>query len=153
MIETKDTLIVFFMTFGTILYRSIMSVSIIPVICYYNGQIVRTKADVEYEGSKTFNAPLNILVECMFQQLIDMIYSKTTIDKRRFNLVLICKYSLISGNRFQHFPIRDDSSVREMLNLVMSHPDSRSDQIGGSEPVSGCDNIYWHSLSDFIFQS
>ena len=95
-----------------------MSVSTIPVICYYNGQIVRTKTNVEYEGSKTFIAPLKIPVECTFQQLIDMIYSKTTIDKRRFKLVLICKYPLRNGNRFQPFPVRDDSSVCEMLNLV-----------------------------------
>ena len=58
-----------------------MSVSTIPVICYYNGQIVRTKTNVEYEGSKTFIVSLKIPVECTFQQLIDMIYSKTTIDK------------------------------------------------------------------------
>ena len=50
-----------------------MSVSTIPVICYYNGQIVRTKTNVEYEGSETFIAPLKIPVECTFQQLIDMI--------------------------------------------------------------------------------
>ena len=57
-----------------------MSVSTIHVICYYNGQIVRTKTDVEYEGRKTVIEPLDIPVECTFQQLIDMIYSKTTID-------------------------------------------------------------------------
>ena len=91
-----------------------MSVSTIPVICNYNGQIVRTKTDVKYEGSKTFIALLKIPVECTFQQLIDTIYSKTTIDKRRFKLVLICKYPLRSGNNFQPFPVRDDSSV----NLV-----------------------------------
>ena len=34
------------------MYRSNMSVSTIPVICYYNGQIVRTKTDVEYEEAK-----------------------------------------------------------------------------------------------------
>ena len=50
-----------------------MSVSTIPVICYYNGQIVRTKTDVKYEGSENFIAPLKILVEFTFQQLIDMI--------------------------------------------------------------------------------
>ena len=83
-----------------------MSVSTIPVICYYNGQIVRTKTDVEYKGSETFIVPLKIPVECTFQQLIDMIYSKTTIDKRRFKLVLICKYPLRSGNKFQPFLVR-----------------------------------------------
>ena len=100
------------------MYRSNMSVSTIPVICYYNGQIVRTKTDVEYEGSETCIAHLKIQIECTFQQLIDMIYSKTIIDKRRFKLVLICKYPLRNGNRFQPFPVRDDSSVREMLDLV-----------------------------------
>ena len=95
-----------------------MSVSTIPVICYYNGQMVRTKTDVEYEGSETCIAPLKILIECTFQELIDMIYTKTTIDKRRFKLVLICKYPLRNGNRFQPFPVRGDSSVREMLDLV-----------------------------------
>ena len=95
-----------------------MSVSTIHVIYYYNGQILRTKTDVEYEGRKTVIAPLDIPVECTFQQLIDMIYSKTTIDKRRFKLILVCKYPLRSGNRFQPFPVRDDSSVCEMLNLV-----------------------------------
>ena len=95
-----------------------MSVSTIPVICYYNGQILRTKTDVEYEGRKIDISPLGVPVECTFQQLIDMIYSKTIIDKQMFKLVLICKYPLRSGNRFQPFPVRDDSSVRQMLNLV-----------------------------------
>ena len=95
-----------------------MSASTIPVICYYNGQIVRTKTDVEYEGSETCIVPLKILIECTFQELIDMIYSKTIIDKRRFKLVLICKYPLRNGNRFQPFQVRDDSSVHEMLDLV-----------------------------------
>ena len=95
-----------------------MYVSTIPMICYYNGQILRTKTDVEYDGRKVVIAPLDILVECTFEQLIDMIYSKTAIDKQRFKLVLNCKYPLRSGNRFQTFPVRDDSSVRRMLNLV-----------------------------------
>ena len=95
-----------------------MSISTIPVICYYNGQILRSETDIKYEGRKTVILPLDVLVECTFEQLIDMIYSKTTIDKRRFKLVLNCKYPLRSGNRFQPFPIWDDSSVCRMLNLV-----------------------------------
>ena len=47
-----------------------------------------------------------------------MIYSRTTIDKRRFKLVLNYKYPIKSGNRFQHFLIWDDSSVYRMLNMV-----------------------------------
>ena len=60
---------------------SIMSVSTIPVICYYNGQILWTKTDVEYDGRKSIIAPLDISIECTFEQFIEMIYSKTTIDK------------------------------------------------------------------------
>ena len=95
-----------------------MSVPTIPVTCYYNGQISRSQTDVEYEGSETVIEPLEVPVECTFQQLIDMIYLKTTIDKRRFKLVLICKYPLRSGKKFQPYPVWDDSSVRKMLNLV-----------------------------------
>ena len=95
-----------------------MYVSTIPVICYYNGQILRSETDVKYEGRKAVILPLNVPVECTFEQLIDMIYSKTTIDKRMFKLVLNCKYSLRNGNRFQPFLIWDDSSVCRMLNLV-----------------------------------
>ena len=47
-----------------------------------------------------------------------MIYLRTTIEKQKFKLVLNCKYPLKSGNRFQHFPIWDDSSVYRMLNMV-----------------------------------
>ena len=95
-----------------------MSVSTIPVICYYNGKILRTKTDVKYGGSKAVIVPFDVLVECMSEQLTDMIYSRTTIDKQRFKLVLNCKSPLKSGNRFQPFPIWDDSSVYRMLNMV-----------------------------------
>ena len=40
---------------------------------------------------------------------------------------------------------------KNLLNL--SHPDSQSDPIGGSEPVFGCENIYWDSLPDFFFKA
>ena len=83
-----------------------MYVSTIPVICYYNGKILRTKTDVKY-GSKAFFVPLDVPAECTFEQLTDMIYSRTTMDK----LVLNYKYPLKSENRFQPFPIWDDSSV------------------------------------------
>ena len=36
------------------MYKSNMSVSTIPVICYYNGQIVRTKTYVEYVRPEKF---------------------------------------------------------------------------------------------------
>ena len=50
-----------------------------------------------------------------------MIYSRTCIDKKKFKLVLTCKYPLKSGNRFQPCPIWDDFSVYRMLKLVNSN--------------------------------
>ena len=95
-----------------------MFVSTIPMICYYNGNILRTEADVKYVGNKAVIMPLDVPVECTFEQLSNMAYSRTTIDKQRFKLVLNCKYPLKSGNSFQPFPIWDDSSVYQMLNMV-----------------------------------
>ena len=37
--------------------------------------------------------------------------------------------------------------------VTLSHRDSRSDSIGGSEPSSGCETIYWDSLPDFFFNA
>ena len=88
-----------------------MYVSSISVICYYNGNILRTETDVKYVGNKAVIVPLDVSIECTFEQLGDMIYSRATIDKQMFKLVLNYKYPLKSGNRFQHFPIWDDSSV------------------------------------------
>ena len=34
-----------------------MSVSFIPVMCYYNGHIVRTDNDVKYDGNKASIVP------------------------------------------------------------------------------------------------
>ena len=102
-----------------------MSVQTIPVTCYYNGQISRSETYVKYEGSETVIEPLEVPVECTFQQLIDMTYLKTTIDKRRFKLVLICKYPLRSGKKFQPYPVRDDSSVRKLAQLRILHSNYR----------------------------
>ena len=88
-----------------------MFVSSILMICYYNRNILRTETDVKYVGNKVVIVPLDVPVECTFEQLGDMIYSRTIIDKQMFKLVLNCKYPLKSGNRFQHFEICDDSSV------------------------------------------
>ena len=96
----------------------VSSVSSIPVICYYNGDILRTEKDVKYVGNKALIVPLEIPADCTFEQLGDIIFSSTTIDKQKFKLVLKCKYPLKSGNRFQHFPIWNDSIVHRMLNMV-----------------------------------
>ena len=95
-----------------------MYVSTIPMICYYNENILKTETYVKYVGNKSVIVPLDVPVDCMFEQFGDIIYLRTTIDKQRFKLVLNCKYPLKSGNKFQPFPIWDDSSVYRMLNMV-----------------------------------
>ena len=50
-----------------------MSVSSIPVMCYYNGHIVRTDNDVKYDGNKASIVPLEIPVDCTFEQLGDIV--------------------------------------------------------------------------------
>ena len=95
-----------------------MSISTILGICYYNGNIPRTETYVKYVENKVVIVPLDVPVDYTFEQLNDMIYSRTTIDKQRFKLVFNCKYPLKSGNRFQPFPIWDPSSVYRMLNMV-----------------------------------
>ena len=82
-----------------------MSVSTILGVCYYNGNIMRTKTNVKYVGNKVVTVHLDVSIDCMLEQLDDMMHSRTTIDKQRSKLVLNCKYPLNSGNRFQLFPI------------------------------------------------
>ena len=82
-----------------------MYVSSILVICYYNRNILRIETDIKYVWNKTIIVPLDVPVDCTFEQLGDMIYSRTTIDKQMFKLVINCKYPLKSINKFQPFPI------------------------------------------------
>ena len=84
---------------------SIIYVSTILVICYYNGKILRIETYVKYGGRKVVIVLLDVPIECTFEQLTDMIYSRTTIDKQRFTLVLNYKYHLkveICFNIFQY---------------------------------------------------
>ena len=39
--------------------------------------------------------------------------------------------------------------IEYLIRCGLSHPDSRSDLIGGSEPVLGRETIYWDSLPIF----
>ena len=76
------------------MYKSNIYVSTIPVICYYNGKIMRIETDVKYVRNKSVIVPLDVSVDCTFEQLGDMIYSRIDINKQMFKLVLNCKYPL-----------------------------------------------------------
>ena len=92
--------------------------STILVICFYNGKTERTKTYVKYVGNKAVIVPLDVPIDCTYDQLLAMIYSRMGIDKEMFKLVLTCKYPLKSENRFQPCPIWDDNRVYRMLKLV-----------------------------------
>ena len=77
-----------------------------------------TETYVKYVGNKAIIVPLDARIDCTFDQLLAMIYSRTGIDKERFKLVFTCKYPLKSGNKFQPCSIWDDNSVYRMLKLV-----------------------------------
>ena len=92
--------------------------SSIPVICFYNGKIKMTKTDVKYVGNKTVIVSLDVPIDCIYDQLLGIIYSMTGIDKEKLKLFLTCKHPLKNRNKFQSCPIWDDNSVYRMLKLV-----------------------------------
>ena len=64
-----------------------------------------TEIYVKYIGNKAIIVPLDVQIDCTFDKLLAMIYSRIGIDKEKLRLVLTCKYPLKSGNRFQPCPI------------------------------------------------
>ena len=92
--------------------------SIIYVICFYNGKMLMKKIDVKYVEEKTIIVSLDAFVSSTFEQLLSMIYLRTNIDKKHFQLVLNYRYHLKRENRFQPYPIWDDNSYLKMLRLV-----------------------------------
>ena len=44
-----------------------MSISTIPVICYYNEKILNTETNVKYVGNKAVIVPLDVSVDCTFE--------------------------------------------------------------------------------------
>ena len=56
---------------------SIMSVSTIHVICYYNINMLRTETYVKYVENKAVIVPLDVSVDCMFE-IYTTFYDTTT---------------------------------------------------------------------------
>ena len=44
-----------------------MFVSTIPLICYYNGQIMRIETNAKYVGNRVVIVPLDVPVDCLFE--------------------------------------------------------------------------------------
>ena len=58
--------------------------STIPIICFYNGKSEMTEKEVKYVGNKVVIVPLDVQIDCTFDQLLAMIYLRTCIDKESF---------------------------------------------------------------------
>ena len=56
---------------------------------------------------------------------------------------------VVKGISMEDFP--ENWVGRWSNRSLLSHPNSRFDPIGGSEPVSGRETIYWDSLLVFFF--
>ncbi|RVW38111.1 hypothetical protein CK203_095124 [Vitis vinifera] len=105
-----------------------MSESIIPVICFCKGKMLRTETDVKYIGDLAVIVPLYVPVGSTYEQLLSMIYSRTGIDKKQFQLVLNCRYPLKRENRFQPCPIWDDNSLSQNVEIVAMTYECRADE-------------------------
>ena len=62
-----------------------MSVFSIPMICYYNINILRTETDVKYVGNKAVIVSLDVPIECTFEQLGDMYTQGQPLTKKGSN--------------------------------------------------------------------
>ena len=49
------------------------------MICYYNGNILRTETYIKYVENKALIVPLDVPVNCTFEQLGDIIFLRTTV--------------------------------------------------------------------------
>ena len=92
--------------------------SIVPVICFCKGKMLRAEIDVKYIRDLAVIVPLDVPVSSTYEHLLSMIYLRIAIDKKQFQLVLNCRYPLKKENRFQPCPIWDDNSLCQMLKLV-----------------------------------
>ena len=80
--------------------------------------MLRTKTDEKYIGDQVVIVHLDVSVSSTYKHLLCMIYQRTSIDKKQFQLVLNCRYPLKRENRFQPYPIWDDNNLSQMLKLV-----------------------------------
>ncbi|KAL6328790.1 hypothetical protein AAG906_003807 [Vitis piasezkii] len=79
--------------------------------------MVRTQTDVDYVGDRVVVEPIDVPLGTTYEQLLEMIYSVTDINKEHFRLILSCKYPMKKGNKFQPCPVKNDSGVARMLEM------------------------------------
>ena len=79
--------------------------------------LFRSQNDVDYVGDRVVVEPIDVPLGTTYEQLLEMIYSVTDINKEHFRLILSCKYPMKKGNKFQPCPVKNDSGVARMLEM------------------------------------
>ncbi|KAL6323216.1 hypothetical protein AAG906_029223 [Vitis piasezkii] len=79
--------------------------------------MVRTQTDVDYVGDRVVVEPIDVPLGTTYEQLLEMIYSVTDINREHFQLILSCKYRMKRENKFQPCPIKNDNGVARMLEM------------------------------------
>ena len=94
-----------------------MTDSIVEVLCYWNGTILRTETNLRYIGNNVETEPIDVPIHTTFVELLKMIYDIIGVD-RDYQLVLKRRHP-IEMNKFQPLVVRNDWTVTRML-LVSS---------------------------------
>ena len=63
-----------------------MSESIVHLICFCEGNMLRIETYVKYIGDQAVIVSLDVPVSSTYEYLLSMIYSRTDIDKKQFQL-------------------------------------------------------------------
>ena len=92
-----------------------MSNSLVPIVCFCNGKIVRTQQDVDYVGDRVVVEPIDVPFGISYKELLVMIYSIVNLGREHFQLILNCKYPMKRGKKFQPCPVKNDNDVARML--------------------------------------
>ena len=87
--------------------------SIVEVLCYWNGTILRTKMDLRYIGNNVEIELIDVSIHMTFVVLLNMIHDIIGID-RHYQLVLKCRHPT-EMNKFQPLVVRNDWTVARML--------------------------------------
>ena len=56
--------------------------SIVSMICFCKGKMLKIEIDVKYIGDEAVIVPLDVLVSSTYEHLLSMIYLRTSIDKK-----------------------------------------------------------------------
>ena len=89
----------------------------VAIVCFCNGKMVRTQTNVDYVGDRVVVEPTDVPLKTTYEQLLEIIYLVTDINREHFQLILSCKYPMKRGNKFQPCLVKNDSSVARMLEM------------------------------------